>query len=106
MTIRYMKALAKAEGVDIEDLGEHWFEHIWRKLNFSTLASMINASYGAENLARTKGKLSTVNTVIQMWIDSEVHRMNMLNNYGDSIGLAYTKNGNKVYWVQIYGQEK
>lgn len=62
--------------------------------------------YGAENLAYTKGELSTANTVIQMWIDSEVHRMNMLNNYGDSIGLAYTKNGNKVYWVQIYGQEK
>lgn len=62
--------------------------------------------YGAENLAYTKDDLNTANTVIQMWIDSEVHRMNMLNNYGDSIGLAYTKNGNKVYWVQIYGQEK
>ena len=46
-----IEALAKAEGVDIRDLGEHWFEHIWRKLNFSTLASLINASYGAENLA-------------------------------------------------------
>ena len=49
--IANIEALAKAEGVDIKDLGEHWFEHIWRKLNFSTLASMINASYGAENLA-------------------------------------------------------
>ncbi len=49
--IANIEALAKAEGVDIKDLGEHWFEHMWRKLNFSTLASMINASYGAENLA-------------------------------------------------------
>ncbi len=73
-----------------------------------TVLSEINYDYsfGAENLARTKGDLSTVNTVIQMWIDSEVHRLNMLNNYGDSIGLAYTKNGKNTYWVQIYGQEK
>ena len=63
-------------------------------------------SFGAENLAYTKGDLSTANTVIQMWIDSEVHRVNMLNDYSDSIGLAYTKNGNKVYWVQIYGKVK
>ena len=46
-----IEALAKADGVDIENLGANWFEHISKKLNFSTLASMINASYGAENLA-------------------------------------------------------
>ena len=49
--ITNIEALAKTEGVDIKDLGEHWFEHIWRKLNFSTLASLINACYGSENLA-------------------------------------------------------
>ncbi len=65
-----------------------------------------DVGWGAENLARTKGELSTANTVVQMWIDSQVHRENMLNIYSDSIGLAYTKNGNKVYWVQIYGKEK
>lgn len=65
-----------------------------------------DVSWGAENLARTKDELSTANTVVQMWIDSQVHRENMLNVYSDSIGLAYTKNGNKVYWVQIYGKEK
>lgn len=65
-----------------------------------------NYAFGAENLAYTKGDLSTANTVIQMWVDSEVHRDNMLNTYSDSIGLAYTKNGNKVFWVQIYGKAK
>ncbi len=46
-----IEALAEAEGVDIEDMGDFWFEHILKRLNFSTLASLINASYGAENLA-------------------------------------------------------
>lgn len=65
-----------------------------------------NYSFGAENLARTMGELSTANTVIQMWIDSESHRLNMLNSTSESIGIAYTKNGRNVYWVQIYGKEK
>ncbi len=63
-------------------------------------------AYAAENLAYTKGDLSTANTAVQLWIDSEVHRNNMLNTYSDSIGLAYAKNGDKVYWVQIFGKEK
>lgn len=65
-----------------------------------------NYYYGAENIAYTKGDLCTANTVMQMWIDSKVHRDNILNTYGDSIGLAYTKNGNTVYWVQIFGKQK
>lgn len=65
-----------------------------------------NYYYGAENIAYTKGDLCTANTVMQLWIDSKVHRDNILNTYGDSIGLAYTKNGNKVYWVQIFGKSK
>ncbi len=62
--------------------------------------------YGAENIAYTKGELSTANTVMQLWIDSKVHRDNILNTYGDSVGFAYTKNGNKVYWVQIFGKSE
>lgn len=65
-----------------------------------------NYYYGAENLAYTKGDLCTANTVMQIWIDSKSHRESILNTYSDSIGIAYTKNGNKVYWVQIFGQEK
>lgn len=65
-----------------------------------------NYYYGAENIAYTKGDLCTANTVMQLWIDSKTHRDNILNTYGDSIGLAYTKNGSKVYWVQIFGQLK
>ena len=49
--IAYLEALAKAEGVDFSEMGNIWVEHILKKFNFSTLASLINASYGAENLA-------------------------------------------------------
>lgn len=65
-----------------------------------------NYYYGAENIAYTKGDLCTANTVMQLWIDSKTHRDNILNTYGDSVGFAYTKNGSKVYWVQIFGKQK
>ena len=49
--IANIEALAKAEGVDLNEMGDFWVEHILKKFNFSTLASLINSSYGAENLA-------------------------------------------------------
>lgn len=49
--IANLEALAKAEGVDFSEMGDVWVEHILKRFNFSTLASLINSSYGAENLA-------------------------------------------------------
>ena len=46
-----IEAMAEAEGIDIEQMGDAWLEHLWKRLNFSTLASLINSSYGSENLA-------------------------------------------------------
>ena len=64
-------------------------------------------SFAAENIAYTRGgQLNTAKTVTENWIESEIHRNNILNTYGDSIGLAYAKNGDTVYWVQLFGQSK
>ena len=49
--IANIEKMAEAEDISLEKKGDAWLEHIWRKLNFSTLASLINSSYGTENLA-------------------------------------------------------
>ena len=42
--IANLEALAKTEGVDFSEMDDVWVEHILKKFNFSTLASLINSS--------------------------------------------------------------
>ena len=106
--IANIEALAKAEGVDIKDLGEHWFEHIWRKLNFSTLASMINASYGAENLAaltiltNSRGYIMPKdfknNFALFVQYEGDYSAIVSFSDFGDGVisaNMSFVKNGDK-----------
>ncbi len=106
--IANIEALAKAEGVDIKDLGEHWFEHIWRKLNFSTLASMINASYGAENLAaltiltNSRGYIIPKdfknNFALFVQYEGDYSAIVSFSEFGDGVisaNMSFVKNGDK-----------
>lgn len=103
-----IEALAKAEGVDIKDLGEHWFEHIWRKLNFSTLASMINSSYGAENLAaltiltNSRGYIMPKdfknNFALFVQYEGDYSAIVSFSKFGDGVisaNMSFVKNGDK-----------
>ena len=103
-----IEALAKADGVDIEDLGANWFEHISKKLNFSTLASMINASYGAENLAaltiltNSKGYIMPKdfknNFALFVQYEGDYSAIVSFFEFGDGVisaNMSFVKNGDK-----------
>ncbi|GAB1514674.1 CAP domain-containing protein [Actinophytocola sp. KF-1] len=60
-----------------------------------------NAGYpspGAENIARGA---QTAEQVMQMWMDSDGHRRNILNCDLNAIGVGLDRNG--FYWVQDFG---
>ena len=103
-----IEALAKADGVDIENLGANWFEHISKKLNFSTLASMINASYGAENLAaltiltNSKGYIMPKdfknNFALFVQYEGDYSAIVSFFEFGDGVisaNMSFVKNGDK-----------
>ena len=103
-----IEALAKADGVDIDNLGEHWFEHILKKLNFSTLASMINASYGAENLAaltiltNSRGYIMPKdfknNFALFVQYEGNYSAIVSFSEFGDGVisaNMSFVKNGDK-----------
>ena len=103
-----IEALAKADGVDIENLGANWFEHISKKLNFSTLASMINASYGAENLAaltiltNSKGYIMPKdfknNFALFVQYEGDYSAIVSFSEFGDGVisaNMSFVKNGDK-----------
>ena len=94
--------------LDIKDLGEHWFEHIWRKLNFSTLASLINASYGAENLAaltiltNSRGYIMPKdfknNFALFVQYEGDYSAIVSFSEFGDGVisaNMSFVKNGDK-----------
>ncbi len=61
-------------------------------------------SFAAENIAYTEGSLSTCEYVMEMWMNSKIHRENILNTGGSLIGIACYKKGNFTYWVQDFGE--
>ena len=103
-----IEALAKADGVDIENLGANWFEHISKKLNFSTLASMINASYGAGNLAaltiltNSRGYIMPKdfknNFALFVQYEGDYSAIVSFSEFGDGVisaNMSFVKNGDK-----------
>lgn len=60
--------------------------------------------FAAENIAFTEGVKNNAEYVMDMWIDSKVHRDNILNEGGSLIGIGWVKKGNYVYWVQLFGE--
>lgn len=63
-------------------------------------------AFAGENIAYTEGKLSTPEKIMELWMDSEIHRDNILNDSGSLIGIGIFKHNNKTYWIQLFGERK
>jgi uncharacterized protein YkwD len=93
--------LAAAAQGHAEDMSERdYFSHT--SLDGRTFDERIrNAGYpspGAENIARGA---TTAEQVMQMWMDSDGHRRNILNCDLSAIGVGLDRDG--FYWVQNFG---
>ena len=106
--IANLEALGKAEGVDFSEMGDVWVEHILKKFNFSTLASLINASYGAENLAaltiltNSKGYIMPKdfknNFALFVQYDGDYSAILSFSEFGEGVisaNMSFVKNGDK-----------
>lgn len=67
--------------------------------------SFVYAAAG-ENIAWTEGTLSTPATVSKSWIDSAPHRKNILSDLFEVTGIAAVRDGEKTYWVQLFGKKR
>ena len=59
----------------------------------------VQFSSAAENLA--KGS-KTAESTMELWMNSEGHRKNILNPVFTGLGAGYTEGNNTTYWVQIF----
>ena len=100
--------MAEAEGIDIEQMGDAWLEHLWKRLNFSTLASLINSSYGSENLAaltilvNNRGYIMPKdfknNFALFVQYEGDYSAIVSFYEYGDGVisaNASFVKNGDK-----------
>ena len=103
-----LEALAKTEGVDFSEMGDVWVEHILKKFNFSTLASLINSSYGAENLAaltiltNSRGYIMPKdfknNFALFVQYEGDYSAIVSFSKFGDGVisaNMSFVKNGDK-----------
>ena len=106
--IANIEALAKTEGVDMNEMSDIWVEHILKKFNFSTLASLINSSYGAENLAaltilvNNRGYIMPKdfknNFSLFVQYEGDYSAIVSFYEYGDGVisaNMSFVKNGDK-----------
>ena len=106
--IANLEALAKAEGVDLKEMGDVWVEHILKRFNFSTLASLINASYGTENLAaltiltNSRGYIMPKdfknNFALFVQYEGDYSAIVSFSEFGDGVisaNMSFVKNGDK-----------
>ena len=103
-----LEALAKTEGVDFSEMGDVWVEHILKRFNFSTLASLINSSYGAENLAaltiltNSRGYIMPKdfknNFALFVQYEGDYSAIVSFSEFGDGVisaNMSFVKNGDK-----------
>ena len=106
--IANLETLAKTEGVDFSEMGDVWVEHILKRFNFSTLASLINASYGAENLAaltiltNSRGYIMPKdfknNFALFVQYEGDYSAIVSFSEFGDGVisaNMSFVKNGDK-----------
>ena len=106
--IANLEALAKTEGVDFSEMGDVWVEHILKRFNFSTLASLINSSYGAENLAaltiltNSRGYIMPKdfknNFALFVQYEADYSAIVSFSKFGDGVisaNMSFVKNGDK-----------
>ena len=60
----------------------------------------IPANYRGENLA--SGNICPTSMVMNMWIASEGHYANIINDRFTRIGVGYFESGNYGYWAQLF----
>jgi len=60
----------------------------------------IPANYRGENLA--SGTICPSDVVMKMWIASEGHYANIVNDQFTRIGVGYFESGNYGYWAQLF----
>lgn len=60
----------------------------------------IPANYRGENLA--SGTICPPDMVMKMWIASEGHYANIINDRFTRIGVGYFESGNYGYWAQLF----
>lgn len=65
-----------------------------------------NYSIAAENLGWTEGSLSTAEYIVSEWMNSPVHKSNILYDGIEELGVGIYKSGDKTYWVQLFGKTK
>ena len=103
--IANIKALA---GEDAEDINFEQLEKLNKRYNFSTLASLINASYGAENLAaltiltNSRGYIMPKDFkddfALFVQYEGEYSAIVSFSKFGDGVisaNMAFVKNGDK-----------
>ena len=103
--IENIKALA---GEDAEDINFEQLEKLNKRYNFSTLASLINASYGAENLAaltiltNSRGYIMPKDFkddfALFVQYEGEYSAIVSFSKFGDGVisaNMAFVKNGDK-----------
>ena len=103
-----IEAMAEAEGIDIEQMGDAWLEHLWKRLNLSTLASLINSSYGSENLAaltilvNNRGYIMPKdfknNFALFVQYEGDYSAIVSFSEFGDGVisaNMSFVKNGDK-----------
>lgn len=60
----------------------------------------IPGNYRGENLAY--GRICSAKKVMDAWMNSEGHKMNILNGRFTRIGVGYAENGTTGYWCQLF----
>ena len=97
-------SLCKVAQTKAEDMIKNgYFDHVSPTYGLpSDMLAAFNISYFAagENIARGQG---TAQAVMDTWMNSEMHRSNILSPYFTRIGVGYalTSSG-QPYWVQIF----
>lgn len=68
---------------------------------FSIFAELnIPANYRGENVGM--GGICSADAIMNMWMNSEGHRANIMNPKFSRIGVGYYESGNYGYWAQIF----
>ncbi|MGN0656986.1 MAG: chitobiase/beta-hexosaminidase C-terminal domain-containing protein [Ruminiclostridium sp.] len=63
-------------------------------------------SFAAENIGYTKSKTVSAAKIVALWMDSPVHRANILSEKASYIGLGWEERNGVYYWVQLFGEKK
>ncbi len=96
-----LSRVARHKSQDMRD--NHYFSHtspIYGSPFEMMKAYRINYSYAGENIAMGQ---TTVQKVMESWMNSEGHRKNILNSNFTVIGVGYAEGGTgKYYWTQMF----